>query len=173
MDSKIHKLCAMPRTSQTAQLGFTIIELLISVAIILAISGVIMLVVRPTELRQRGRDEKRLSDISVLERALSEYVLDNQTYPDAANTLRISTSLPLNNSGPLEQVTAGWLSGLDNYLAKLPTDPINNATYFYSYQHNGKDFELNAQLEYYVDLSANDGGTSDAVYEVGSLLTIL
>jgi type II secretory pathway pseudopilin PulG len=155
------------------QKGFTLFELIIIIATLsIFLSGTLILV-KPAQLFKRGRDQKRLSDISAIERAFSEYLLDNNTFPDSADTSRTSTILPDGNSGPLENPASGWLSDVSSYITKLPTDPLNNEAYFYSYQHTGSTFELNARLETLLDLAQNDGGNDSAVYEIGTDLTIL
>lgn len=63
-----------------------------------------------------------------------------------------------------------------------PIDPINNATYFYSYATNASpnyQFEINAKMESIKysasgtsDVESTDGGSSSTVFEVGTNLTL-
>ena len=65
-------------------------------------------------------------------------------------------------------------------LGSEPIDPVNNATYFYSYATNGTpsfQFEIDAHMEStkYAqggtsDVESTDGGSSSTVYEVGTNL---
>ncbi len=154
--------------------GITLLELLITVTVVLILLAASVLVINPAEKLEKARDEKRLSDISSLERIVNEYKIDNGVYPDDADALRISTALPPGNAGPLQSTTLGWIKAdLSAYNTKLPTDPKNDATYFYSYQQSGPTYELNARLEHLVELSQNDGGNDPDVYEVGDDLTII
>lgn len=156
------------------QRGITFTEVLVVLSIFLVLFAVIMYTIDPVALRARGRDNKRISDMAVLERIISEHLLDVGSYPDALDTTRNSTVLPEGNSGPLESVTSGWIDqNLSLYDVKLPLDPLNDATYNYKYRHNASGFELNTILEYYTDKSAEDGGNDPAVYEVGNSLSIL
>ena len=122
----------------------------------------------------KARDQVRLSDISTLDRAISEFALDNKRYPDIVDIPRTSTSLPGGNSGPFESAYAGWIDeDLSAYIPKLPVDPINDVSYFYSYQHNATSYELNARLESLEEYMENDGGNNVGLYEIGNNLTLL
>ncbi len=154
--------------------GYTLISILVALAIFLFLIAGLALSISPTEVRQRARDEKRLSDLSTLDNIINEFKLDNDRYPDTPNTLRESTVLPSGNAGPLYSETDGWLDGnFSAFVNRLPTDPFNNASYHYYYQHNGYTYELNARLEYYSQYAENDGGNNPLLYELGDDLTIL
>lgn len=155
--------------------GITFIEILIVIALIMIGMSVVYMTINPLTIRKRGRDEKRISDLSVLDSAISEYVLDTGQYPDVEDTLRTSTTLPDDSSGPLVNSNGvGWIKeDLTGYLVMLPIDPINDATYKYSYQHTAHGYELNAVLEYNLELAQEDNGNNDSVYEIGNILTIL
>ncbi len=132
-----------------------------------------MFTVDPVSLKKRGRDNKRISDMSVLERIIAEYLLDTGSYPDILDTTRNSSVLPTGNAGPLFSSSDGWIDqNLSVYEVKLPVDPLNDATYNYKYRHTASGFEINTVLEYYTDKSSEDGGNDDSVYEVGNDLTI-
>lgn len=97
------------------QKGFTLLELMVVVAVIGALSTLVL-----TQLnvaRTKSRDTKRVSDISMLSVALELYFEDNGTYP---------TNGPYHASQPLSQ-----------YIVRLPRDPSDNAQYGYS--HTGID----------------------------------
>lgn len=163
MESKIRK-----------KTGFTIVELLIVVSIVLVLVGVAVLTFSPAGFIKRGRDEQRISDLALLERVINEYKLDTGTYPDSPNTLRTSTSLPAGNSGPAENAADGWIDAdFSVYNTRLPTDPINDANYYYSYQTTGYSYELSTPLEYEHGIVTSDGGDDDTQYEVGDDLTII
>ncbi len=156
------------------QRGVTFTEILVILSIFLVLFSVIMYTIDPVALKARGRDNKRISDLAVLERMISEFLISNGSYPDAIDTTRNSTVIPEGSAGPLENSTSGWIKqDLSVYEVKLPLDPINDATYNYKYRHNASGFELNTVLEYYTDKSASDGGNDPNVYEIGNDLTIL
>lgn len=156
--------------------GITLVEIMVSVLIITILFFVATVVIRPVEMKKRARDERRLSDIVLLDRAIGEFLLDNTSYPGASGVLYKSTALPQGSSGPLENPASGWIKqNLSSYLTRLATDPINDETYFYSYKHTGTAYEINVGVEYHLEYAVNsfDGGNNDNVYEVGNDLTIL
>ncbi len=155
-------------------LGYSLISILVAFAIFLFVIGGLALSISPSEIRQRARDEKRLSDMSTLENIINEFKIDNDRYPDTVDMLRESTALPSGNMGPLFDVTDGWIdANFSAFVNRLPLDPTNNASYHYYYQHNGYTYELNARLEYYSEYAENDGGNNPLLYELGDDLTIL
>jgi len=169
----------MTPTQSTARVfktpnGLSLVELLVTISILMIVISSIFLLIHPDEQQAKSRDNKRMTDITTLDRALSEYVLDHGAYPDAVNTLRTSTTLPQGQTGPLQNVSSGWIvADFSKYLSALPTDPINNVTYFYSYSHTNSGYELNATVEFYTTDAQNDGGNSATMYEIGNDLTIL
>ncbi len=92
--------------------GFTIIELLVSVAIIAILSGVV--IVSLGNAREKGRDARRVSDIQQIQLALSRYYDTNNQYPAAIGPAGSSV----------------LVSG--NYIESLPLDPSTGAEYSYS-----------------------------------------
>jgi len=68
------------KNTKTKKKGFTLIELMVVVAImgLLAALAVISL----NNARARARDARRISDIKQVQTALELYYLDNQEYPD-------------------------------------------------------------------------------------------
>ncbi|MEK9182223.1 MAG: prepilin-type N-terminal cleavage/methylation domain-containing protein [Patescibacteria group bacterium] len=97
--------------------GFTLIELLVVVAIIGTVSGIIMTSVNNS--KAKGRDSKRIADISVIQLALERYYDINKSYPDS-------------------------LSDLDDSVPKK--DP-QNADYSYGCASSCQSYALNATLE--------------------------
>jgi type II secretory pathway pseudopilin PulG len=66
--------CREPMKKLFFSLGFTYVELLLSIGIILSVMTVVFYIVRPEELKSRARDEKRFSDLVVLENAVNDLV---------------------------------------------------------------------------------------------------
>ncbi len=56
--------------------GFTLIELLVVIAIIAVLAIVVVLTINPVELLRRSRDSNRISDLSMIQTAISLYLAD-------------------------------------------------------------------------------------------------
>ena len=168
MPSKTHYKKPVPYSY-----GLTLVELVVVLSISLIIFGSVSLVIDPLSLKQKGRDNKRLSDISTLDRAVNEFMLDNKKYPDTSGVLRKSTILPV-NADALVTSNFGWIQAdLSPYISKLPIDPENNETFFYSYIHDDTSYEINAQMEIFTEKMTTDGGNDNARYEVGNNLLLI
>jgi type II secretion system protein G len=115
--------------------GFTVLELLVVVAIIGILAAVSMALLSDT--RARSRDAKRLSDMREIEKALNLYYAENSQFPNEDSTDPAITGSD-DVSSALE--TAGLIS-------QTPTDPLH-PTYTYRYETtDGTDFTLFFCLE--------------------------
>ncbi|MBU0534756.1 prepilin-type N-terminal cleavage/methylation domain-containing protein [Patescibacteria group bacterium] len=153
--------------------GFTLVELLATSTIALILLALAIVYFNPAERIKRARDGKRLSDISKIDRAISEFMLDKKYYPDTQGVLRLSTALP-EGSTSLNKSNKGWIfDNLSSYIPMLPTDPLNDETYHYSYIRGSDGYELDAKLELMTDEMLNDGGNDNLMYEVGSNLNLI
>ena len=119
--------------------GFTLIEMLVVIAIIAILTGIIISGLVGS--RAKARDAKRASDLSQIALALEQYFDRCDQYPaniTASNLTTINTGCPSSPS----QVS------LANFISKIPTDPSTNASY--GYVTNGtppSDFVLYTTFE--------------------------
>ncbi len=162
--------------------GFTLVELLVVIAIIAVLAAVIVLIINPLELTRRSRDAARLTDLSNLQQAINVAVQEATT-SGAAILCKDAGSYPCNGSshtGTRASNGSGWiktdLSAQKSVsVPTLPVDPINDATYHYTYCANDDAWEINTVLE--SDQLSNkmtgDGGGEDDKYEVGSNLALI
>ncbi len=116
--------------------GFTLVELLVSIAIIGILSSIV--IVNLSGFRERGRDTQRKSDLLQIQTALELYRADQAAYP-------ATNAFP--NCG------ASLSSGTSVYMQTLPCDPLPGATWGtrYFYSSTGNAYTLFACLE-----NAND-----------------
>lgn len=124
--------------------GFTIIELLVTLAIIGMLTSIVMTSL--TESRAKSRDAARVSDIKQLQNALQLYYQDNKVYPPTLDSATL-TSL---------------------YIRAVPRDPLTGASYSYAALMVGSrcsDYHLGATLETVsagVGVLANDFDSTSA-----------
>lgn len=113
------------RTLRKQQSGFTLIEIMVVVAIlaILGATVVPLIMDRPNE----ARVVKAKQDIRAIEAALDLYKLDNFNYPSTDQGLESLVSAP--------EDAQNWKDG--GYLKKLPKDPWGRDYLYLSPGENG------------------------------------
>jgi type II secretion system protein G len=111
--------------------GFTLIELMVVVAIIGILTAIVLGNIYSS--RGRARDAKRISDISQIQLALEQYFDKCRQYP-------LTLTLVANNC-------TGVTATLGAYIAVLPTDPTTKANYDYKVDAAKLDYVLHTTLE--------------------------
>jgi prepilin-type N-terminal cleavage/methylation domain-containing protein len=177
------------------QKGFTLIELLVVIALIAVLAVAVVLALNPAELLRQGRDSTRVSDLMMIQRALSLYLADVTTpFMGTTTNCFVHASASITNcnqrfgGGTLATRTTqavdgtGWipvnLSAISSGspLPRYPLDPTNSGNLFYAYRPGTTtgSYEINAILEStkYGSNAAGDGGSSSTLYEVGTDLTL-
>lgn len=116
--------------------GFTILELLVSMAIIAILAAVTLATI--TGIKQKSRDGKRLSDMREITKALNLYSNNHGRYPTAPSEIAITSD----DAFSLE------LEG-DLVITNVPRDPLYPSTeYKYTYlSADGNTFTLSFCLE--------------------------
>lgn len=109
------------------QKAFTLVELLVVVAIIGLLST--LSVVALNSARAKARDSRRLSDIKQLRTALDMYYDSAGTYPDS-----LTSGSPLSYGGMI-------------FLAKVPDDPLSSQNYNYTKTEGGQNYTIDFTLE--------------------------
>lgn len=143
--------------------GFTLMEIMVAVTIMVIISGVSLGAF--TFSQRKSRDAKRKSDLSQIARALEMFNEDFGRYPLGfdGNIVGCQSSAGVD----LEvcdwgEVFSGYPGGVYQlYMSKLPDDPKVNFDYYY--ESDGNNINLYAALEngkdkdYRSDLTQNCG----------------
>lgn len=121
--------------------GFTLLEMLIVVTIILMLAGILAPILG--EEAQNARDGRRASDLRSVAAALANYKQLNGRYPDTADAWQGDAGT-LGNFG---YDALGYIPGLvPNYLPFLPKDPDPNfpnaGVGGYMYRSDGFEFKF-------------------------------
>lgn len=148
----------------TKKSGFTLIELMVVMAIIGILSSAVLASL--TNTRIKSRDARRLEDIEQIRRAIELYYTTNMTYPPYY--AQTSSSNCGTNWCTLE-------TALAPYIAKLPRDPkglqTDNRYYYDADSGDGyQSYVLMARFETSEKdtLEQNDGGYYNWLYEIGA-----
>ena len=99
--------------------GFTLIELILVVAIFGIFTAGIIAVVNPAQQILKANDGKRKSDLEQIQRALESYYHDSGRYPSVSSN-KIYTISVIN-----------WGSSWQPYMNVLPKDPSGARAYVY------------------------------------------
>ncbi|GIW67425.1 MAG: hypothetical protein KatS3mg096_293 [Candidatus Parcubacteria bacterium] len=156
--------------------SFTLVELLVVLALIAILATVLIVVIKPADIFKRGRDSQRTSDLKNLEKIFDlilfetqgtfselQYASSNVVYislPDTSSTCgQWISQLPQLPSGwsyrcsatPTNIDGTGWIPIPFNQfssinLSRLFIDPINRPPYYYAFVAGGS-YALYAQLE--------------------------
>ena len=125
--------------------GFTLIEMLVVIAVI----GILYLIVfgSVSDSKKRGRDSKRIADISVIQLALERYYDEFKKYPNDLSTLKSDTFYDDNKSLILKD--------------PLDTDYLYGCTNSCQSYHLGTKLELDNTI-LTDDADLNSGGFNGA-----------
>jgi len=113
----MYNVIGMRKNSLKFNVGFTLIELMISIGLVAILSASAISLLGPSS-RQSSRDTKRQADLNVIASALSMYRNDMGTYPECPAAAATCTS--------------GYIT--TTYLGTLPPDPLSSSGRDYVYK---------------------------------------
>ena len=97
--------------------GFSLLEIIIALAILTSISAGLFIAINPVTQLNKAQDAKRLSDLQEIRQALTVYYHDHNCYPAP-----VSPFTAVLNSGTEWSEAVGTKTVL--YMKKVPKDPI-------------------------------------------------
>lgn len=130
--------------------GFTLIEVLLVVAIIAIIAGIVILAVNPKKQLDDSNDARRRADVNTIINGVYQYIIDNGGRVPAvilSTTTQIcATSASTTQCTPFGLVDLSFLS--DRYLVSIPIDPsgatTTNGTGYYIERTTGGRIRVSA-----------------------------
>jgi len=139
MLNKIHRLLFISKRpivrGKLSLAGFTLIEMLVVVAIISILASVVLTGV--TGFQASARDTKRIADLNQIKNYLEQYYNRWGHYPgDSSGAVTATTDW------------ASLSSALASFGVRLPNDPISGRTYYYATETAERlRYALGAKLE--------------------------
>ena len=111
---------------KTNEKGFTLIEILVVIAILGILAVVTIVALNPVKRFQDARNSRRREDVNAILQAISVYSIDNEgAFPTiggaALQTLTIAQGAA--TCGAAGACDATDLDGLDPYISTIPNDP--------------------------------------------------
>ncbi|MDD5121738.1 MAG: type II secretion system protein, partial [Patescibacteria group bacterium] len=147
--------------------SFTLVELLIVVAIIGLLTTIAIFAVTPA--LAKARDAKRAQALKSLSTALELYLADSGSYPNGA----IGPSSSDSSYGFCLEQSTQFATLMNSYMAQIPSDPLfQDITYpahcyWYRTANSGSQYHISTYVESNAYAPAtNDGGQETTSYEV-------
>lgn len=178
------RFLGQPRTSEKIHhlIGFTILELLIVIAIIGILSAIVFSELGSKPLA-KARDARRIADFREFELALEQFHIQYGVYPCGDHDLGTysgdsSLSIPFLDGGPTGNCSNAPTFGVYTagyYPRSFPTDPLNSGGHLYRYDvsTDRQRYILYTRMEQTMAIMQTDGGSCANVYERGPGIGIL
>ena len=136
--------------------GFTLIEVLLVVAIIAILAGIVILAINPTRQLGDATETRQQADVVTILDAVYQYAIDNSgAIPN--DTGEISTTLTeICATGAADCTGFADLSDLttnEEYLTAIPVDPEGNTT-------DGAGYQIQETANGRVTVASNDGNVT-------------
>lgn len=122
--------------------GFTLIELIVALAVLAILAGSFVIVIDPLAQIKKSRDNQRKSDLAQLQRALETYYNDFGRYPLSSNSPNYQIMSLTVCGGP-----CSWGEPFGVYMDNLPKDPISGQTYRYVADSSRQFYRIYGSLE--------------------------
>jgi len=128
--------------------GFTLLEVLLVVAIIGILAGIVILALNPTKQLADTKNSQRRVDVNTILNAVYQYALDNDGSVPASIT---SSPTEVCNTGGTctGLIDLSVLTASETYLVSMPNDPTGSTT-------NGAGYEISQSVNGRITVAAPD-----------------
>lgn len=126
--------------NKNARKGFTLIEILVVVAIIAILASVVLIGLGPAQ--KAGRDARRISDLRQIQNGVELYFSHCGSYPFGSGG---SVPAGCGPAGNYDAMAALLQAG--SFAANVPHDPNPNKSYAYTPNFDGSGYTLSAVLD--------------------------
>lgn len=156
--------------------GFTLIELLLVIGIIIILASLV--IVNVSKARAKGRDSKRVADLSTIQLAMEMYKDSHGAYPSCA----VSTPPACSGTNVVTQNTwfglhtilngTNFTTAIQGYLTPVPKDPAYSQNIDNDYQilikSDQSQYWIVAKLENAADNAPSDSVTGKCYKVLGA-----
>lgn len=142
-------LTAVRTLSQKRERGFTLIEILLVIAILSILLGFVMIKLRPLQHRREAHDIQRKADIRSLQHSVTQYAIDKMALPPGMPVGPASSAKWVCQQAITGAACTGSpVNGIDlsslvpTYLVSIPVDPTMTGSVITGYKlySDGEDF---------------------------------
>jgi len=117
-----------------AEKGFTLIEILLVIALIAILSAITIVALNPTKQFGQAKDTTRVSHVNTILNAVNQYSLDNAGV--VPSTIPVGTDCTSSSNFEICQtgsacgtgVDLSVLTDLERYIVSIPIDPASTST---------------------------------------------